>query len=110
MGTSAVIHIEDVEYAEVYKHWDGYPQDTLPWLIKFNERFANSRGDDASYKFAQLLRSSQEMQEEFNLDDSKDTGWGVEPYDSCYGDYIYVLKNDGSVTVGGTVMTMEDLR
>jgi len=107
MGTCAVIYIEDVEYAEVYKHFDGYPEDTLPWLIKFNERFLKIRGTDPSHKFAQLLRSSVEMQKEFNLDDSTDTGWGVEPYGDCCG-YTYVLKKDGSVTVDGTVMTLGD--
>jgi hypothetical protein len=109
MGTSAVIKVEEVDFAEVYKHFDGYPEDTLPWLIKFNERFVEIRGDDSEYKFAQLLRSSVEMQEEFNLDASLDTGWGVSKYGGNYADYTYELMNDGSVKVQGRVMTLEDL-
>jgi len=109
MGTCAVIHIQDVEYAEVYKHFDGYPEDTLPWLIKFNERFLRIRGDENTYKFAQLLRSSVEMQEEFNLDPSLDSSWGVSEYGENFADYRYVLMNDGTVKVDGKVMTMEDL-
>jgi hypothetical protein len=109
MGTSAVIKVEGVDFAEVYKHFDGYPEDTLPWLIKFNERFVEIRGVDSEYKFAQLLRSSVEMQEEFNLDASLDTGWGVSKCGENYTGYTYKLMNDGTVTVNGKIMTMEDL-
>jgi hypothetical protein len=101
MGTSAVIRVENVEYAEVYKHWDGYPEGTLAWLEKFNKEFTENRGVDNPYKFAQLLRNSVVAQEEFNLDPSETTGWGVEAYGSVHGDFTYTLKEDGTVVVEG---------
>ena len=100
MSTRCEIKIEGVEYAKVYKHWDGYPEATLKWLEEFNREFTESRGDDTYYKFAQLLRSSIFMGEKFNLDQSKDTGWGVIPYNQSMGtEYCYILKTDGSVEV-----------
>ena len=99
MGTRATIKIEDVTFAKVYKHFDGYPEATLPWLESFNKRFYEDRGDDPAYKFAQLLRSSVRDQVEYNLDASKETGWGVVEYDdTCGAEYEYILKTDGSVT------------
>lgn len=99
MGTSAVIRVEGFNAVEVYKHWDGYPESTLPWLEKFNKEFAAQRGDDPSYKFAQLLRSSAFDAAEFGLDESRHTGWGVFTKGSSYYNYLYVLKTDGSVVV-----------
>jgi len=97
MATSAIIKIEGVTFAKVYKHWDGNPSAMLPWLETFNKEFTKARGDDPKYKFAQLLRSSTE--ERFNLDDSKSTGYGVVDYNSNWGGYTYTLKRDGTVTV-----------
>lgn len=100
MGTRAVIRIEGFEVCQVYKHWDGYPKGTLPWLQKFNSEFSVQRGDDAEYKMAQLLRSSVRMQDEFGLDSSTMTGWGVTAYDESWGEeFTYTLMNDGSVKV-----------
>lgn len=100
MSTNATIEVEGVNHAIVYKHWNGYPEATLPWLKKFNEEFTGNRGDDPDYKFAQLLRSSVNDAAEFNLDTSKETGWGVYPYKECNSfDYHYILKADGSVVV-----------
>ena len=100
MGTPATIKVNGVKYAKIYKHWDGYPSATLPWLEKFNKEFAENRGVDPDYKFAQLLRSSVRMQEEFNLDDSEYTGWGTLPYDCEAGEsYEFILNDDGSVDV-----------
>jgi hypothetical protein len=99
MSTPAIIKVEGVEYARVYKHYDGYPEATLPWLKAFNEDFHKNRGDDPSYKFAQLLRDSNNK--DFNLDDSKHTGWGVvDPKEWDCGEYTYTLKSDGTVEVG----------
>lgn len=39
MATRAVIKIEGVNFAQIYKHWDGYPEATLPWLEAFNSSF-----------------------------------------------------------------------
>ena len=103
MGTRAIITIEGTTVA-VYKHYDGYPKSTLPWLEKFNQQFTEKRGEDPTYKVAQLLRDSIRSQEEFNLDPSWLTGWGVvnitpeeEPTYDMWQEYEYVLRNDGSV-------------
>jgi hypothetical protein len=99
MATRSVIKVEGFTTAQLYKHWDGYPDSTLPWLEKFNREFTEKRGDDKSYKFAQLIRSSVFMQEEFGLDSSTETGWGVVGYDAdCGEEFVYTLHNDGTVT------------
>jgi len=102
MSTNCVIKVEDVKYAKVYKHWDGYPSATYRWLYNFNKNFTRKRGEDPTYKFAQLLRSSARDSSIYNLDDSDVTGWGVVPYDDDYSvDYTYILKKDGSVDIEG---------
>lgn len=99
MATRATIKIEGVTFARVYKHYDGYPEGMLPWLEEFNQSFAEARGDDPEYKFAQLLRSSVLLGDKYSLDDSPTTGYGVIPYSSdCCDDYEYTLHKDGSVT------------
>lgn len=100
MATRAVIKIEGITHAQVYKHWDGYPEATLPWLEKFNKTFTEKRGDDAEYRFAQLLRDSVRHAESFALDPSEFTGWGVTPFGADHGqEFEYTLKADGSVEV-----------
>lgn len=104
MSTRSVIKIEGIENAAIYKHWDGYPRAMLPWLESFNKTFAEKRGDDASYKFAQLLRSSVRDSKTFNLDDSELTGWGVIGYDDKVGqEFTYTLKTNGTVLVNGKI-------
>lgn len=98
MATPAVIKVEGFNSAKLYKHWDGYPSSTLPWLESFNQQFTTKRGNDPNYKFAQLIRSSVFMAEEFKLDDSTETGWGVIPFYDNWGQYEYTLHADGSVT------------
>jgi len=99
MATRATIKIEGVKFAKVYKHWDGNPESTLPWLEQFNKEFIEERGKDPEYQFAQLLRSSKKDEEEFNLDKNDYTGWGVVPYnEDCGEDFEYTLHSDGSVT------------
>ena len=85
MSTRAIIKIQGFKVCEIYKHYDGYPEATLPWLEAFNKKFAAERGDDPRYKFAQLLRSSAFDCGEFGLDESRTTGWGVLPYGSSAG-------------------------
>jgi hypothetical protein len=100
MGTRCRIYVEGIDFAYVYKHWDGYPESTLPWLEAFNSMFAAKRGSDPTYKFAQLLRSSWRDGEEFNLDMSEVTGWGVAGGDWGMGEeWEYRLLEDGSVLV-----------
>ena len=92
MATRCTIKIEGVEYAKIYKHWDGYPEANYIWLKEFNDRFNKERGDDPSYKFAQLLRFASKYGEEFRLDQSEFTGWGVIKYDAeCWEEYEYWL-------------------
>jgi hypothetical protein len=100
MATRATISVEGLQSPiQLYKHWDGYPDGTLPWLEKFNKKFAQLRGDDPEYKFAQLIRSSVTMAEEFRLDTSSYTGWGVVSKDDNWGaEYHYTLHIDGTVT------------
>jgi len=99
MSTNAVIRVEGFRTAELYKHWDGSPNSTLKWLQDFNESFTESRGHDKNYKFAQLVRSSAIDAEKYNLDSSRDTGWGVFPVGSAHFDYLYRLRKDGRVDV-----------
>lgn len=102
MATRAEIIIEGVDFAKVYKHFDGYPEGTLPWLEKFHSEFISTRGEDPEYEFAQLLRSSWYDAKEFGLDNSKTTGWGVIPYNAeCGAEYTYILKKDGSIEIIG---------
>ena len=99
MATRCTIKIEGINYAKVYKHWDGYPDATLGWLRVFNHEFTKERGDDAEYKFAQLLRSSARDAEKYNLDASLHTGWGVIPFEDNWSEeFEYTLHKDGSVT------------
>lgn len=99
MATRSTIKVEGINYAKVYKHWDGYPEATLPWLEQFNKEFTAQRGNNPDYKFAQLLRSSARDAEQFKLDNSLHTGWGVVEYDADMGEeYEYTLKTDGEVT------------
>lgn len=99
MAIRCTIKIEGIDYAKVYKHWDGYPDATLKWLKEFNEDFYKNRGDDAEYKFAQLLRSSARDAEKYQLDASLHTGWGVVAFDDNWSEeFEYLLHKDGLVT------------
>ena len=99
MSTRATIKIEGNNYCKLYKHFDGYPSATLTWLERFNTEFTKNRGDDVPYKTAQLVRSSVTMSEEFGLDTSMTTGWGLMKYDDeCGEDFVYILHKDGTVT------------
>lgn len=96
MATRSTIKIEGVNFAKIYKHWDGYPDAMVDWLNEFNNHFNKKRGNDPEYKFAQLLRFSQREGEKFGLDMSDTTGWGVVPMDSdCWAEYEYVLTETG---------------
>lgn len=99
MSTRSTIKIEGVNFAKVYKHSDGYPEGMLGWLEAFNTSFNTNRGDDPEYKFAQLLRFSKQYADDFGLDPSNYTGWGVIPFDAVAGEeYEYTLHSDGSVS------------
>ena len=115
MATRSIIRIEGHNSA-VYKHWDGYPSATYPWLASFNDRFAKARGEDAVYKFAALLRSSIIDAEQYDLGTDPFTGWGVinKLDESGMGaEYFYTLNHDGTVEVSkhynGKPLTKEQL-
>ena len=102
MSTRCIIKVEGLKGVCVYKHWDGYPEGTLPWLKSFNDEFTKERGNDPEYKFAQILRSSAFDCEKFNLGKDRATGWGVIPLKSNIDipfdiAYVYILKKDGKV-------------
>jgi hypothetical protein len=98
MATTAIIKIEGINFAKVYKHYDGDSKGTLEWLETFNQDFAERRGVDPEYKFAQLLRSSATQAEKYGLDQSTTTGWGVISADEkWYCDVEYTLLDDGRV-------------
>lgn len=100
MATRCTIKIENIDYAKVYKHWDGYPEHMLQWLTEFNVDFNKNRPGDAEYKFAQLLRSSVRDDDKYHLDNSKYTGWGVVKIgDECGEAFEYTLHANGSVSM-----------
>lgn len=99
MATRCTIKIEGIDYAKVYIHYDGYPNDKLPFLESFNKDFTENRGVDNDYKFAQLLRHTALKSDKFKLDNSLYTGYGIVPYDSdCGVEYEYTLLENGEVT------------
>jgi hypothetical protein len=100
MSTHALIYIDQLQKVVIYKHWDG--DGLMNWLQKFNTDFTANRGDDPSYKAAQLLRASvrDEATEEMRdcLDESRYTGWGiVENHFEQSADYHYFLRSKGKV-------------
>ena len=96
MATRCTIKIEGVNYAKIYKHWDGYPKGMLNWLNEFNDDFNKKRGGYPEYKFAQCLRFAQREGDRFDLDQSEYTGWGVIGYDEGYSsEYEYTLTKEG---------------
>jgi len=100
MATRAEIKVEGVNYCKLYKHYDGYPDGTLKWLEDFNQIFIQKRGNDHAYKMAQLIRSSAIDAKKYELDQSRYTGWGIEPFDvDCGVQFEYILKDDGTVEV-----------
>jgi hypothetical protein len=94
MATRALITVKGTGIY-VYKHWDGYPEGMMPWLEKFHSEFMTERGWDQMYMLAQLLRSSVTMADEFSLDPSTSTGWGVTTSTDCGQDYTYTLSETG---------------
>lgn len=98
----------------IYKHSDGYPERTLPFLEKFTKRFFKERGDDAEYYLAQLLRhwAIEDQKESENNEWYKENekylpknqfyGWGVCLTSDPHGDIEYLYTVDlatGKVTV-----------
>lgn len=100
MATRAIIKVEGITYCAVYKHWDGGPDEMLPWLKKFNADFTKARGNEPGYRMAQLLRSSVRDAHSYGLDDNHHTGYGIVSYGEEWGqEWEYILMADGTVTV-----------
>lgn len=98
MATRCTVKIAGFDTCKIYIHWDGYPEHKLAFLQAFNVDFWMNRGNDGSYKAAQLLRATALRQEEFGLDSSTHTGYGIVDYNSdCGEEYEYMLEVDGSV-------------
>ena len=76
MATRCIIKIKGSSIV-LYKHWDGHPKSTLPWLKAFLNDFTTKRGIDTEYLAAQLVRSSALDAAKYGLDDSRHTGWGL---------------------------------
>ncbi len=103
MATRCIIQVEGLPNIILYKHFDGYPSATLPWLQKFNREYRRNQPD---YKFAQLVRSSVTLASEFDLDTSTETGWGICHVDRLRShttpimgeEFAYKLLEDGDVT------------
>lgn len=115
MGTRCLIRFNDSENETgtmIYKHWDGYPSATVPWLVEKIKDFTEKRSNsDYSYFVAYLLKSISKDSEKFGLDDSLYTGWGFFKDDGLgknnklkdkYGvDYVYSIDlKDGIVKIG----------
>lgn len=100
----------------IYKHSDGYPEGTLPFLEAFTKRFFDQRGDDPEYFVAQYLRqlaiTEQEdaIQSEFYKDmpeyhpKNSFLGYGVCPLKNKHADIEYVYTADLST---GNVSTKD---
>src|SRR6202522_599845 len=103
MGTRSLVKVEGLESA-LYKHWDGYPSNMLPWLTEFYSTFFDRRGFDDSYCLAQLIRSSVYLGVKHNIDPSTETGYGVvNATDKCGQEYTYELCENGNIKVNGKV-------
>ena len=55
MATRCTIKIDNIDFAKVYKHWDGYPAHMLEWLSEFNMDFNKNRPGDAETKASTTL-------------------------------------------------------
>ncbi len=98
MATRATIYVDGIDTVKVYKHWDGNPEATLPWLEAFNKSFTERRGNDPYFKFAQLLRSSASDAGKYGLGSNPYRGWGVVDISDDLGEeHEYHLLVDGTV-------------
>jgi len=96
MATSAKIIINDpnLKNIAIYKHFDGYPSATLPWLLEFHKDYIKNKGWDPEYELAQLLRSSVRLAKKYSLDKSNYTGWGIINENDYQTNFKYILDKD----------------
>lgn len=77
--------------ALIYKHCDGYPEGTLPFLEPWAQKFQNTRGlSDAEYAAANCLRELMNFYEA-----NGETGYGIS--NAFHGDieYFYAVDPKG---------------
>ena len=103
---------------KVYKHSDGYPSAVLPVLVPFAHSFIQTRGRDPEYMAAQVVRAFALAEEPKRLEwlaemrkrypdlishyssDRPDfLGWGVSTYWHEDIEWLYVLRESGTVDV-----------
>jgi hypothetical protein len=114
MSTRCQIQIEGNK-ALLYVHSDGYPSGILPLLLPFVERFQKARGDDPEFLAGRLIqhlanesdkhmaeweaRMKAEGQKGVGSYGERFTGFGVDT--DIHGDieYLYVVKEGGTVEV-----------
>lgn len=113
MGTRAQIAFDGTT-CKVYKHYDGYPSETLKTLIPFVADFMERRGYDEEYMVAQLcctmINESWErmvavkktMPKVYGeVDESKRdlAGFGVGNQWHPDIEYVYVIRDSGTIEV-----------
>lgn len=114
MSTRSVIRFKNDEVGSmIYKHWDGYPSATIPWLVDKVKTFTEKRGNDYTYFAAYILKSVLVDAEKYGLDDSPLTGWGLFKdnkeknkvvKDSFGVDYVYTIDLDAkTIKIGDSV-------
>jgi hypothetical protein len=107
MSTRCQIQIKsqgEIYPCKIYIHSDGYPENILPFLEDFTNKFHGNRGDDAEYFVAQyLIHLAIKEYEEQNKDpryqqnpdykiDKRYTGFGVST--EIHGDIEYLYTAD----------------
>jgi len=101
MSTHAIISIEGKTHFYLYKHFDGYPESTLPWLKEFNKKFKQPGKIFSEFKAAQLVRSTISYCAKYILDKDDTNGWAIYTTKECpdVAHWRYRLMNDGTVKV-----------
>ena len=95
------IFIEGISYAKIYKHNNEFytPERMREKLEAFNQEFTEERGEEADYKFAQLIKQSNTIFKEDLKVEEKFEGWGVLQYEEfCNSSHRYILHLDGTVS------------
>jgi len=128
MSTRCQIKLkESSDSIHIYKHSDGYPEDVIPTLKPFVERFFKNRGNDSEYLLAQIIRAFAIRDYKERLDNDKTgkkqcsklpkddnflygqdyLGWGL----GCieHGDiaYLYEIDDKGMIYINDEKLTDE---
>lgn len=103
----------------IYKHSDGYPENVIPTLAPFVDRFFKDRGYDDAYLLCQIVRA-------FAVADLKDAennkfsrpkdgdsfchgqdyrGWGLDTVQHGDIEYLYEIDEKGNIFINGKKIT-----